>query len=122
VQDVRKYVHGIARLVALERRRTPAPSSLEDFPLADVAATVPDDEHPLRDSFDRCLGEMAEENRSLILHYYEGQGSAKITNRRTLATTLGVTENALRSRVQRLRDRLEQCVNAALQPTLEGPS
>ena len=119
VQDVRKYVHGIARLVALERRRGPAFSSIEDFPYADVAATRPaDDEHPLRDCFDRCLGEMAEENRSLILRYYEGERSAKITNRRRLATVLGVTENALRSRVQRLRDRLEQCVNAGLQQPL----
>ena len=40
VQDVRKYVHGIARLVALERRRGPAFSSIEDFPYADVAASA----------------------------------------------------------------------------------
>ena len=114
VQDVRKYLHGIARLVALERRRGPAFSSIEDLPHADVAATRPaDDEHPLRDRFDHCLGEMTEENRSLILRYYEGERSAKITNRHRLATGLGVTENALRSRVQRLRDRLEHCVNTS---------
>jgi hypothetical protein len=38
VQDVRKYVYGIARLVVLERRRGPAFSSLDDLPAEAPAA------------------------------------------------------------------------------------
>src|SRR5262249_19640104 len=38
VQDVTKYAHGIARLVALERRRGPAHSSLDELPYMPVAA------------------------------------------------------------------------------------
>jgi len=44
VKDVTKYAHGIARLVALERRRGPAFSSLDQapqLPLAGVGAVLP---------------------------------------------------------------------------------
>jgi DNA-directed RNA polymerase specialized sigma24 family protein len=117
VQDVAKYAHGIARLVALERRRRPAFSSIDDIqPLTLVAPAPVDDAHPLQDCFERCLAELPEENRQLLLGYYEGERSAKISNRRRLASTLGVTEAALRSRVQRLRDRLEQCVQSCSSP------
>lgn len=113
VQNVRSFVYGIARLVALERQRGPAFDSIDDVP--HVSTSVPatrDDGHELHDCFDRCLAELPEDSRSLILRYYEGERSAKISNRRRLATALGLSENALRSRVQRLRDRLEQCVQA----------
>jgi len=46
--------------------------------------------------------------------YYEGERTEKISNRRRLAATLVLSENALRSRVQRLRDRLEQCVQVCV--------
>jgi RNA polymerase sigma factor (sigma-70 family) len=126
VNDVKKYAYGIARLVALEQRRGPAFSSIEDIPQLSVAASSPAlspleatedrDRERLQDCFDRCLAELPEESRSLLLDYYEGEQSAKISNRRRLASLLGVTDNALRSRVQRLRDRLEHCVHACSQP------
>ena len=116
VDDVRNYVYGIARLVLLERRRQPAFSSLEEHPdIAGVPTAAPDDdEDRLQRCFDRCLADIPEEGRSLVIRYYEGERHAKISNRRRLAATLGLSENALRSRVQRLRDRLEQCVQACV--------
>jgi DNA-directed RNA polymerase specialized sigma24 family protein len=118
VRDVTKYAYGVARLVALEQRRVPAFTSLDEAPQAALVSAAPvDDGDPVRDCFDRCLAELPEESRSLLLRYYEGQQSAKISNRRRLASLFGLTDNALRSRVQRLRDRLEQCVNScASQP------
>jgi DNA-directed RNA polymerase specialized sigma24 family protein len=125
VQDVRKYAHGIARLVALEKRRGPAFSSIDDAPqltLVSAPAPVDDGANRLHDCFDRCLAELPEESRALILGYYEGERSVKISNRRKIASMLGLSENALRSRVQRLRDRLEQCMQACTsQPVSEIP-
>jgi DNA-directed RNA polymerase specialized sigma24 family protein len=113
VQDVRRYAHGIARLVALERRRGPLFSTLEDAPaLALVVTPRHDDGDPRQDCFERCLAELPAESRTLLLRYYEGERTAKINNRRQLASLFGLTDNALRSRVQRLRDRLEQCMEA----------
>ena len=81
VQDVRKYAHGIARLVALERRRGPSFSSLDDMPRLPLVApvTVHDRDEDLHDCFDRCLGELPEEGRALLLGYYEGERQAKIS-------------------------------------------
>jgi DNA-directed RNA polymerase specialized sigma24 family protein len=111
VQDVRKYAYGIARLVALERRRGPSFTSLEDAPASALTfATVSEDRDPRQDCFDRCLAQLPDESRALLLRYYEGERTAKISNRRRLASLFGLTDNALRSRVQRLRDRLEECV------------
>ena len=116
VEDVRNYALGIARLVLLERRRRPALSSLDDeVELSGVRATPPDDEDErLRDCFDRCLGDFPSDSRTLVLGYYQGERGDKISHRRQLAATLGLSENALRSRVQRLRDRIERCVQTCV--------
>jgi len=116
IQDVAKYAYGIARMVALERRRGPAFSSIDELPhVGAVPAPVAEEPDRLQDCFDRCLAQLPEESRTLLLQYYEGERSAKISNRRKLAAMLGLTDNALRSRVQRLRERLEQCVQGCSQ-------
>jgi DNA-directed RNA polymerase specialized sigma24 family protein len=69
-----------------------------------------DEAERLRDCFDRCLDAFPTDGRALVIEYYEGERADKISNRRRLASARGLSENALRSRVQRLRDRLEQCV------------
>jgi DNA-directed RNA polymerase specialized sigma24 family protein len=112
VDDVWNYAHGIARLLLLEHRRRPAALSIETAgdPAAWPTPLASGDDQRLFDCFDRCLAEFPADSRSLMLRYYEGDRSDKISNRRRLAAALAVSESALRSRVQRLRDRLEQCV------------
>jgi DNA-directed RNA polymerase specialized sigma24 family protein len=116
VEDVRSYAYGIARLVLLERRRQPALSSIDgEVELSSVQAAPSDDEDErLHHCFDQCLEDFPLDHRSLVLEYYQGEGGDKIFNRRQLAATLGLSENALRSRVQRLRDRLERCVQTCV--------
>jgi DNA-directed RNA polymerase specialized sigma24 family protein len=124
VEDLRHYAQGIARLVLLERRRGPLFSPLDETPEMTSAATPPGDENVdrLHDCFDRCLAGIPEESRSLLLRYYEGEKRSKILNRRSIASALGVSDSALRNRVQRLRDRLEQCVEACTAPAAEVTS
>jgi DNA-directed RNA polymerase specialized sigma24 family protein len=116
VEDVPSYAHGIARIILLEQKRGPVLSSIEDNPdLASVPESQPSDERNcLPDCFDQCLAEMPHDGRSLILRYYEGERHAKISNRRQLAAGLGLSESALRNRVQRLRNRLELCVHQCI--------
>jgi RNA polymerase sigma factor (sigma-70 family) len=113
IADVRQYARGIARLVLLELRRQPAFSPLEDVAAMPLPESPADDEE-LRDCFDRCLAELPADGQSLVLRYYEGERDVRIANRRRMAAALNLSENALRSRVQRLRDRLEQCVHACV--------
>ena len=111
VNDLWHYAHGIARLVLLERSRQPAMSPIADAEHA-VAfeSDLASDDGGLHDCFDRCLAALSAESRALILGYYQGEQSEKISNRRRLAASLGLSENALRSRVQRVRNRLERCL------------
>ena len=64
------------------------------------------------DCLDQCLGQLAADDRALILEYYRGVQRAKIEQRRELAARLGVTANALSIRAWRIRDKLETCVKA----------
>ena len=114
IVDVRSYALGIARLVLLEWQRRPATLSSADLPeIADLSAPVSRDleDEPLRTCFDRCLAALPADSRTLVLEYYVAERRAKIDNRRRLAQRFGVSESALRNRVQRVRDRLERCVH-----------
>lgn len=114
VDDPRGFARGIARLVLLESWRRPDArarlaneSVLERLP----APAPPEPEtDPRAACFDRCLAELPSEGRELILGYYSTEGGGKIEARKRMAESLRLSENALRSRAQRLRDRLERCI------------
>jgi DNA-directed RNA polymerase specialized sigma24 family protein len=111
VLDVGALAHGIARLVLLEDYR--ARGRQEDLG-ADLPDRPQEPEEPrslLLDDLDACLEGLGGEERTLVLAYYaEPAGRRKIEARRHLAGALRLSDNALRSRVQRLRDRLETCL------------
>ncbi len=111
VLDLPGFALGIARMVLHESARSSArlvPLEEAD-PRAVSPRARPDDS--LERHLDRCLEELPQEGRDLVLAYYAAPGGrGKIENRQRLARELRLSDNALRSRVQRLRDRLEQCV------------
>ena len=112
VDDPRGYALGIARLVLMERSRSPhlRQDELNEQTPAPPPATRADDEPHLHDCLDTCLAALPDESRTLILEYYQDQRRLKIDRRVRLATERGLTAQALRSRAQRVRDRLERCV------------
>ena len=111
IHNVRHYTLGIARLVALEALRNPVHSSLDDA--RDVSLASPAvEEDALTKSFESCLSELPDASRTLLLQYYEGGPGRRMSIRQELARTLQISQSALRNRVQRLRDRLEECIAA----------
>ncbi|MET0553355.1 MAG: hypothetical protein ABW221_09980 [Vicinamibacteria bacterium] len=113
IEDVRGYAHGIARLVLLEHWRRPRELGF-DAEAHLPAAPAPADEDPREACFERCLAELPEDGRALILEYYAAEGRLKIEGRKRLAGALGLSDTALRNRAQRLRDRLERCIRRCL--------
>jgi DNA-directed RNA polymerase specialized sigma24 family protein len=97
IDDVRAYAHGIARLVLLERlRRKVASPALEDADLSSLRAQPPPEPvRPLQSCFECCVDALPAESRTLVLEYYAAEGRTKIDNRRQLARSLGITDNAL---------------------------
>ncbi len=114
IDDVRGYARGIARFVLLEWQRRPVPLSIDNrLDRAYLPAfPIHEEQEPqgLLSCFDRCLSALSAESRDLVLEYYVAERRQKIDNRRRLARLLGLSESALRNRVQRIRDRLERCV------------
>jgi DNA-directed RNA polymerase specialized sigma24 family protein len=103
------YVRGVARLIYYEASRKETAVSLDST--AELVA-IPDDQQRERSlsCLDRCLELLPAEDRSLVLRYYSEHGSRKIDSRREMANASGVSVNALRIRMHRIRERLERCV------------
>lgn len=110
VERIRPFALGVARLVLQEeyRRVAAQPADLADRePPAPVATPHVDTR---AGCLDRCLAELPAADRELVLQYYAHEHRARIDGRVALARGLGVTAETLRTRVQRIRNRLEACV------------
>jgi DNA-directed RNA polymerase specialized sigma24 family protein len=109
-----RYCYIVARFVFLESLRNP--STTHQAPLEHPIAQ-PDTESAgtsAHDCLDRCLAELPARDSALILEYYGGEPGQKAEQRRTLASRLGLSGNALTIRASRIRDRLEACVSGCL--------
>lgn len=116
IRDIPTYCHGIARLVFLETLKKPENRRVSFDELNFVAAppSSSEEESAQQQCFTRCLNELPVENRQLILRYYEDEQRDKINNRQAMADRLGLPLNALRSRAQRIRNKLEHCITNCL--------
>lgn len=101
------YFYGVARKVHREwlRRQN---KSISPLPI-NVAA-----DERVYECLDRCMETVPENNRHLVLRYYENEKKAKIEDRKSLADELGIGLNALRIRAHRIRLLLRECVKNCL--------
>jgi len=118
------YAGGIARLVLKETNRKQARE--QQLPLAspvEVAVqplfltTLEESQSQAaktQQCFDRCLGELPGDSTQLLLDYYRGEASARISNRQRMANRLEISVNSLRNRALRLREKLEACIGKCL--------
>lgn len=107
------YVRGVAHLVFQEWSRKAAREEQvqrESSGLWEGRGDVEDAHRAL----DGCLGHLTSADRRLILDYYTAEEASNIAGRRRLAMKLGLSATALRIRAHRVRERLQQCVDAAL--------
>ena len=116
VRNLDSYTLEIARLVFLEALKGNdfKKESLDEI---NVAASPGDEtrEKEVRlTCLDECLNGLPQNNRELIIEYYRDTKRERIDRRRALAERLSLNREALANRAQRLRDKLEQCVNRCL--------
>jgi len=115
--DPAKYLHGIARFVALEyfnrqvkRYGGPAP---EDFP-DPSGPGGPNDKNEgeeLIRCLRRCLEKLKPEKRKMFILYYREGNRLNLDHRRSLAEQFGCSINALRIQMHRLNEELRLCIN-----------
>lgn len=124
-RSIETYVYAVARNVWREHLAQPqrliAVDDLTNHQLgrqnSDERATPADAQEVLErrlECLESCLQTLSPEHRALIMSYYQGEGKAKIQNRKRLADEMGMPINALRIRASRLRDRLQACVKHCL--------
>lgn len=107
-----RYFYGVARKVQLEylRRKTPpaAPESATDSELVEIEYRC----------LEECISKLSDENRELVLRYYQAEGREKIEQRKQLADELGIAPNALRIRAYRIRAALQKCLEKCVEDSL----
>ena len=106
------YFFGVANKVYLEylRRKPPQPPP-----------PPPSDSERVElecSCLERCIEELSEENRTLLLQYYSAEGLTKIEHRKALAEKLRIAPNALRIRAYRIRLALQDCVEKCVERSL----
>lgn len=118
IRDFLNYCYGVARLVFLESLKRPdrKREPLEELELVLAAPEErQEDDDQQYECFEGCLETLPPESREIITQYYQDEKRDKIDHRKQLADSLGIPLNALRSRAQRVRDRLEKCVSQCLE-------
>jgi DNA-directed RNA polymerase specialized sigma24 family protein len=122
-KNVFAFSLGIARFVFLEALKRPDNRRAEMKDLATVAAPPErreEDDDLWAVCLKECLRGVSEENRELIIEYYQDEGRARIDDRKMLAARLGVSLNALFRRAKRTRDKLEECVTRCVKRKSNG--
>jgi DNA-directed RNA polymerase specialized sigma24 family protein len=120
IQNVEAYAVTVAQFVIKEdgRSRTRLAQSIEDNPrienlLVAEGPAPPDETDEARLAcLDRCLAQLADEQRRLVTAYYDTDERTMIEARKRLAASEGISPNSLRIRVCRLKARLEECARA----------
>jgi DNA-directed RNA polymerase specialized sigma24 family protein len=101
------YIRQVAHYVFLERVR---PQSAFPLPPPDS----PEEKERQFHCLERCLEKLSPDDRAAVLGYYAEDKGAKIKRRRELSEQLGLTLNALRIHIYRIREALRKCITNCL--------
>lgn len=108
------YASKVAANLAMEERRRLARARhlvqaiTDSRPVQTYEMTL--DEEATIDCLSRCLRELSAAERKLLDEYYGFEGRERIQRHEALATKLGISGNALSTRIYRLRGRLLDCM------------
>jgi RNA polymerase sigma factor (sigma-70 family) len=115
VGDPALYFYGVARNIYSEYRR----SRPEELPIVPevLSASVEELDESERDHkcLENCLAHMPPADRKLLLEYHLDKGQAKIEHHKEMAQRRGITVNALRILMCRLRAGFKKCMRECLE-------
>ena len=104
------YCRGIARMLLLEAQRERERLALAVNQALILQAASDSPEGLPLDALLKGLDLLNDQSRRLVLESYQGEKQGMIDHRKVIADALGIPLNALRLRVNRLRNRLQDCV------------
>jgi RNA polymerase sigma factor (sigma-70 family) len=114
--DPAKYLHGIARFVALEyfnrqvrRDGGPVPENIPD-PSQPGDSDEEDEREALSRCLRHCLEKLKPEKRKMFILYYREGNRLNLEHRRLVAEQFNCSINALRIQMHRLNEELRLCI------------
>lgn len=104
------YIHGVALNLLKEYFRKPLTSNLENDP-PDILPSKEQEDFP--DMIEKqltCIEQLPFYEREIIIGYYQEDALINKIKRRILARRFNLTENSLRIRIHRIREKLRECL------------
>lgn len=119
VGDPALYFYAVAKKVHSEFLRADAPLAVLEPNVKRLNSEGGPDEDSAwietrHQCLDHCLNQLPLEKWSLIIRFYEGDGQARIENRKKLSEELGIDPKALSLRALRIRRELLECMRGCL--------
>lgn len=109
------FVLGVARNVLRDHLKTPKHTLIRTDVVSPAKKGSAGDAQRFH-CFEHCMSRaLSDLERELILSFYQEERRRKIENRSDMALRLGITPEALRSRMHRIRVKLETCVGGCMQ-------
>jgi DNA-directed RNA polymerase specialized sigma24 family protein len=105
-----RYFYGVAKLVHLE--------SLRRHPVPEIPVHNTEEVESEHKCLERCVGQLPERSRELVLEYYQEQGRARFAHRAKLAEKLGIPLTTLRVQAHRIRGLLRDCMAQCMEEKL----
>jgi len=122
IENVVEFAFGVARNLRREAFRQQAVwQPMNDAAGDQLAARGPDPEKAIVENIDnerklkrllKCMERLSASERRLLLEYYPPESDNLEGRRQELAASLGINLGALRTRMVRLREKLEECFEA----------
>ena len=129
--EPKAYFLAVSRYILKEYWRQQSKISLTTEEISEFFVTLENDrnrqseEHTLQvankrlDCMKACVLQLATQDRRLIINYAQGEKTNKIANRRKLAKQIEISEEVLRTKVHRIRNRLKACLENCLKQSLK---
>ncbi len=119
VESVSAYILQIARFVWLEfSRKNKEDNFGDEMPVQIVQPSFGKETDARLVCLRKCVREIAPENddRKMLIGYYDSTFGDKLKNqRKKLAEKFGIKQNALKVKMFRLREKLENCIKDCLE-------
>ncbi len=112
IENKLAYCYGVARNVYRESLRKDR--GRIDIEEVSLAAREPEGAGFSGECLDKCLAELPDESRHLIIEYFSEDKAAKIDLRQRLSDSLATTQTALRMRVMRIKLKLKACLRECM--------
>lgn len=117
IGNLMAYCYGVAKNVYRESlRRERRHAELDEATLDEAALAAPAPAEPglPHECLDRCLAELPNESRDLLLEYFSAEKIEKIELHLRMAERLKVTREAFRMRIYRVKHELTACVRECM--------